>query len=1390
MHQPPPADQSTFESQAQYNPQATEDVDEEQHSLEEKKRYAAEIPKRPNYRPKPLRWPFIAAMIALLGLLMVLVIVARTTMPNSDSTATIEPRHMLVVRQDGSSAGQSPSPAPEPSPIPTPVNSAQAPTTETQAGTPSNPTQVLIPSSTNDLPTKSEAQPSATSISPATSALPSVKPSTIQEPNTSQEKPFVASSADKEVTPTTKEDSVKHTTTSSDVVEPKTTSQAVTPSPPSPISSVKDTGSRQGSITSTGDKGDTASTSDMKSTSSRSETAISATTQSASTSSTVSESILDSSTSDLSGHRKAPPIITTTISQSKNTSPTPTPSRDDEIISVITSEFTSTITKPGSTFTYTTEIVTNISSTYTTVIRTTFPGTTGETTFTRVITTSIPRTVTKSAAVSYSLTTLTMPGETQVKTDTISDEKTTYMQTTTKTIAYLSTSTAAVTRPEVVETSFEQVVTTYTSKATFTQPERTSEITSVVVSAVPSTYQSVGTSAAPGQVYVQVGTTEITRVITVPGGNRGSPPTQPPVVQVITSVVDGKVETIVDKPAPQTIVTNDGGVFPIVFTPPAETRVTHVGGQEAQVVITVTPSPEVAFVAVPTTKDGKPTIVIVPSTLNAAAGAFKEVATTINGKATVVNVPVTQEPVLVAVQTTIDGTPTVLLTKSTQSAGFNPISLTLVSEVGGSTGVFVTTDALEAIKTTIDGKETTIVTTPPLRTFTSVSGGTRTTMTIVTTPSGTAPLEFTVITTIGGTLSTIVSTPSPTTFTTTISGSLRTIISTPSPTTYLSTIKPATTVITTTSTPTPTNSADTVITQVEKFAFTNGDYFVGKFLPVILAVIIAVPLRIIDLNAKLYQPFHALAQEGGSLGRNSMTLQFDGWKGFLAPFEVLLQGHPVPFITTLMVLCSSLLAPLATEAIGMKLHGTCKITAIEGCGIQLGVSTMSANALVALLALIIVLLLVLLFSLRSWETGLHANPWSIAGISSLARNADIRSPNIDFITGKKAMMEKRYGLGYFENSLGRDEYGIVCYNDSAESPQGTPAASGAIPADEELTGAYQRDVAKKERKPVPFIALTYWWRIVFAFFLAALFIVILYYHITLGLRTSFKDFMDSQTFGVRFFFAALGVIIIFCWESIFVSIAIISPYHHMARRSQPPEKSILLTRPTNGFYGIYAAVVEGNIILMLTAFMSILAEFLPILFANIPYNLTQTLMSHNVCARVSLSILALMLVTIVASLFIKWPEMPVDPRSIAGALYYVNENKLLDDFEGLSKLDSGEREKRVKELGRRYFYGGINGAHGKRMGVESVEGVEDTAYTGGHWLLPRHEERRAEDDDHGNEEERFLGASRGDEEETEEESQERQGSTNLEPKDQDRDQESLLIESQETQTAQEAEQLR
>jgi hypothetical protein len=59
---------------------------------------------------------------------------------------------------------------------------------------------------------------------------------------------------------------------------------------------------------------------------------------------------------------------------------------------------------------------------------------------------------------------------------------------------------------------------------------------------------------------------------------------------------------------------------------------------------------------------------------------------------------------------------------------------------------------------------------------------------------------------------------------------------------------------------------------------------------------------------------------------------------------------------------------------------------------------------------------------------------------------------------------------------------------------------------------------------------------------------------------------------------------------------------------------------------------------------------------------------------------------------------------------------MLDDFEGVSRLDGKEREQRVGEMGRRYFYGVLMGEAGeRRMGVDydaGGGGEEEMAYQG------------------------------------------------------------------------------
>ena len=182
-----------------------------------------------------------------------------------------------------------------------------------------------------------------------------------------------------------------------------------------------------------------------------------------------------------------------------------------------------------------------------------------------------------------------------------------------------------------------------------------------------------------------------------------------------------------------------------------------------------------------------------------------------------------------------------------------------------------------------------------------------------------------------------------------------------------------------------------------------------------------------------------------------------------------------------------------------------------------------------------------------------------------------------------------------------------------------------------------------------------------------------------------------------------------------IGVSIMAPYQLMANRPRSAMQSILLPRPTNPFYGIYAAVRQRHVFWSITSLMAIFSEFLPILLSNVPFSLGATEKSATVCALMSAVLLGLMILTMAGSVLVKWPPMPVSPQTIAGAMYYVSRSQMLDDFGAVSEMTKKERERRIKEIGGRYYYGLLTGGSWRRLGVDRDLGPSEqvvTAYLG------------------------------------------------------------------------------
>ncbi|KAI1010728.1 hypothetical protein LB503_005049 [Fusarium chuoi] len=157
-------------------------------------------------------------------------------------------------------------------------------------------------------------------------------------------------------------------------------------------------------------------------------------------------------------------------------------------------------------------------------------------------------------------------------------------------------------------------------------------------------------------------------------------------------------------------------------------------------------------------------------------------------------------------------------------------------------------------------------------------------------------------------------------------GQVITSVSTPIGTTRVTTVPPTNVVVTDVETPT----GDTkIVVEATTHTLTHSGYFIGKFLPPIVAVLLAMGIR-------------ALNQQGGALGREALLLSFDGWMSIYLPFKLLFNNQPLPFLTSLALWASSIAAPLSSEAVGLKIYGSCKKGAIDGCALELGLPTHSS----------------------------------------------------------------------------------------------------------------------------------------------------------------------------------------------------------------------------------------------------------------------------------------------------------------------------------------------------------------------------------------------------------------------------------------------------------------
>jgi hypothetical protein len=165
-----------------------------------------------------------------------------------------------------------------------------------------------------------------------------------------------------------------------------------------------------------------------------------------------------------------------------------------------------------------------------------------------------------------------------------------------------------------------------------------------------------------------------------------------------------------------------------------------------------------------------------------------------------------------------------------------------------------------------------------------------------------------------------------------------------------------------------------------------------------------------------------------------------------------------------------------------------------------------------------------------------------------------------------------------------------------------------------------------------------------------------------------------------------------------------TPYQVLAERPREASQSILLAPPTNAFSGLWHAVRTRRLFLGVVSLASILSQFLSIFLSNIPFQVVQTFLVYQLSIWTSVGIISSMFLILLASFFVKWPDIPVEPGTIAGAMYYVCSTSAADLSEGLSTLSKKERDRAVTDMALLYELGETMSATGdSRIGLNVLQ---------------------------------------------------------------------------------------
>ncbi|KAK4649370.1 uncharacterized protein QC761_118270 [Podospora bellae-mahoneyi] len=204
--------------------------------------------------------------------------------------------------------------------------------------------------------------------------------------------------------------------------------------------------------------------------------------------------------------------------------------------------------------------------------------------------------------------------------------------------------------------------------------------------------------------------------------------------------------------------------------------------------------------------------------------------------------------------------------------------------------------------------------------------------------------------------------------------------------------------------------------------------------------------------------------------------------------------------------------------------------------------------------------------------------------------------------------------------------------------------------------------------------------------------------------------------GMKILFALLGVLISSNWGRLFQDTQTFSPYFPLRDGEARPNPTILLNRHSSPICAFIPLLRNRHLAAASVAFTGIIAEFLIIALAGLPYRPGQLRSEFLFCGIASTIILCVMLVQL--ALVIIWrrklPHLPRQPDTIAAVMTYVAGTSMVRDFYGLEEMKTRERNKAIVQMGKVYAYGWRQEPEGGiRWIVDEVPDAERKSFLSG-----------------------------------------------------------------------------